>query len=50
VQPTSRWEDIPTSTGEWKYRGDRMDLPTAVDLLIQCERKSRDVPAGTSMS
>jgi hypothetical protein len=35
AQPTSRWEDIPNSDGEWKYRGERMDLPTAVDLLIQ---------------
>jgi hypothetical protein len=47
AQPTSCWENIPTSTGEWKYRGDRMDLAMAVDLLIQRERKARDVPAGT---
>jgi hypothetical protein len=46
-QPTGRWGDIPTSTGEWKYRGDRMDLGAAVDLLIQRDRKARDVPAGT---
>jgi hypothetical protein len=47
AQPTSRWEDMPLTTGEWKYRGDRMDLSTAVDLLIHREGKARDVPAGT---
>ncbi|HET9863352.1 MAG TPA: DUF222 domain-containing protein [Steroidobacteraceae bacterium] len=30
------------------WRGDRMDLGLAVDVLIQQSRKARDVPAGTS--
>jgi hypothetical protein len=47
AQPTSHWNDVPAGTREWNYRGDRMDLGTAVDLMNQCERKSRDVPAGT---
>ena len=47
VQPSARWEDIPQSSGRWNYQGDRMDLGTAVDLLIQQGRKPGDVPAGT---
>jgi hypothetical protein len=46
-QPESHWNDVPAGTSEWKYRGDRMDLATAVDLLIQCRRRAPDVPAGT---
>jgi hypothetical protein len=40
--------DMPQATGQWRYRGDRMDLPLAVDLMIQKSRKQGDVPAGTS--
>jgi uncharacterized protein DUF222/HNH endonuclease len=47
AQPRGRWEDVPQSDGAYKYRGDRMDLATAVDLLIQRRRKPGDVPAGT---
>ena len=39
--------ELPTATAQWQYRGDRMNLPLAVDLLIQASRKTRDVPAGT---
>lgn len=46
-QPESHWNDVPAGTSEWQYRGDRMDLATAVDLLIQCHRKPTNVPAGT---
>jgi len=42
------WRQLPPATGQWRYRGDRMDLPLAVDVLIQQARKARDVPAGTS--
>jgi hypothetical protein len=47
AQPASHWNDVPAGTREWRYRGDRMDLGTAVDLLIQSARRARDVPAGT---
>jgi len=47
-QPAADWGQLPMATGEWRYRGDRMDLPLAVDLLIQRERRGKDVPAGTS--
>ena len=46
-QPAADWAQVPVATGEWRYHGDRMDLPLAVDLLIQSERRSKDVPAGT---
>ncbi|HTU68012.1 MAG TPA: DUF222 domain-containing protein [Steroidobacteraceae bacterium] len=46
---TGRGASGESATSEqWKYRGDRMDLPTAVDILIQRTRKAGDVPAGTS--
>jgi hypothetical protein len=41
------WDGIPKTAGAWIYQGERLDLPMAVDLLIQCDRKMRDVPAGT---
>jgi len=25
---------MPQATGQWRYRGDRMDLPLAVDVMI----------------
>jgi hypothetical protein len=39
-------EQMPKGTGQWEYRGDRMDIDLAVDLLIQKSRRARDVPAG----
>ncbi len=42
------WRELPQATGRWRYRGDRMELPLAVDVMIQESRKARDVPAGTS--
>lgn len=41
------WRQMPTAAGRWEYRGDRLDMDLAVDLLIQRSRKGRDVPAGT---
>lgn len=34
------WDGIPTASAAWRYKGDRLDLPTAVELLIQCDRRS----------
>lgn len=39
--------EMPQAGGPWKYRGDRMDLSLALDVLIQSARKARGVPAGT---
>jgi hypothetical protein len=47
-QPHGDASKIPPAAGQWQYRGDRMDVPAAVDLLFQCARKAQDVPAGTS--
>jgi uncharacterized protein DUF222/HNH endonuclease len=47
-QPGGDWREMPAAADQWQYRGDRMDLSTAVDLLYQCARKTADVPAGTS--
>jgi hypothetical protein len=44
---TGDWRELPPATGQWRYRGDRLDLPLAVDVLIQQSQKARDVPAGT---
>lgn len=40
AQPKCRWQEIPQAEGGWRYRGDRMNLATAVDLLIQCQREA----------
>lgn len=47
-QPDGDLEQMPMATGQWAYRGDRLDLGLAVDLLFQCDRRAADVPAGTS--
>ena len=47
VQPIGDLRELPVATGHWRYRGDRMDLPLAVDVMIQQSRKAKDVPAGT---
>jgi hypothetical protein len=49
-QPSGDWLKLPVATGQWRYRGDRMDLSLAVDVMIQQSRKAKDVPAGTSSS
>ena len=36
------------ATGQWRYRGDRMDLALAVDVMIQQTRRVKVVRAGTS--
>jgi len=47
VQPIGDLRALPVATGHWRYRGDRMDLPLAVDVMVQQSRKAKDVPAGT---
>jgi hypothetical protein len=44
------WTQLPKGSGRYEYLGDRMDLGTAVDHLIQLGKGSRYVPAGTSAS
>jgi hypothetical protein len=48
TQPPGDGRQMPTGTEEpYRYRGDRMDLGMAVDILIQQSRRTKDVPAGT---
>jgi hypothetical protein len=47
TQPEGDVRQMPIPAGQWEYRGDRMDLGIAVDILFQCARQARDVPAGT---
>ena len=47
TQPPGDWRQLPAGTAA-RWRGDRMDLDLAVDVLIQQARRARDVPAGTS--
>jgi len=48
AQPKSDWRSLPAVTAQWNYRGDRMDLGLAVELMFQRSRQAKDVPAGTS--
>jgi hypothetical protein len=47
-QPPGDLGKLPAGRFEPCWRGDRMDLHMAVDVMIQESRKARDVPAGTS--
>jgi len=46
-QPPGDYTQIPKGEFTQTWRGDRMDLDLAVDVLIQQSRTARDVPAGT---
>jgi len=48
TQPRGDWRQLPAGgeVGQWK--GDRMDLPLAVELLMLKSRNAQHVPAGTS--
>jgi hypothetical protein len=39
-QPPGDARKLPEASAEWRYRGDHMDLPFAVDLLIQQSRSA----------
>jgi hypothetical protein len=41
LQPAGDVGQIPVAAGRWEYRGDRMDLGLAVDILLQRERVGR---------
>jgi hypothetical protein len=47
-QPPGDFTQMPKGQFTECWRGDRMDLHLAVDVMIQQSRKTRDVPAGTS--
>jgi len=47
-QPPGDWQQLRRASVTSHWRGDRMDLGIAVDVLIQEANRSKDVPAGTS--
>ena len=49
TQPPGDWRQLPTATAPLsKWRGERMNLGLAVDVMIQRAKKAKDVPGGTS--
>jgi len=48
TQPLGDWRELPNGQMVNRWRGEKMDLGTAVDLLIQFANRRKDVPAGTS--
>jgi hypothetical protein len=49
-QPSGDWREIPQGATPFVYRGDRMDLGMAVDVMMQARRRGLGVPAGTFSS
>jgi len=48
TQPLGDWKQLPAATEALAlYRGDRMDLGLAIDVLLQQSRQGKNVPAGT---
>jgi hypothetical protein len=48
TQPPGDASQMPTGTFRDCWRGDRMDLGLAVDVLLQQARRGKNAPAGTS--
>lgn len=49
MQPIGDASQLPIGEFVDCWRGERMDLPFAVELLIEASRRNADVPAGTSI-
>ena len=50
TQPHGDWRELPEGTLMNGWRGEKLDLGLAVDLMIQKAMRAKDVPAGTSAS
>ncbi|HEU4778801.1 MAG TPA: DUF222 domain-containing protein [Steroidobacteraceae bacterium] len=48
TQPLGEWTQLPRGIAKWNWKGDRMNLDLAVDVLVQKAARARHVPAGTS--
>jgi hypothetical protein len=48
TQPFGDWTQLPAGMLLNRWRGERMDLGLAVDVLLQQARRAENVPAGTS--
>jgi len=47
TQPLGDWRKLPPATAAARFRGDRMDLDLAVDVMMQQAKRAKSVPAGT---
>jgi hypothetical protein len=47
TQPTGDWTKVPAGTFVNRWRGEKMDLDLAVEVMFQQARRGQDVPAGT---
>jgi hypothetical protein len=47
LQPHGDPSQMPEGKTDWRYRGDKMDLGLAIEVMFQQERRAKDVPAGT---
>jgi hypothetical protein len=48
TQPLGDWKQLPAGAMVNRWRGERMDLGLAVQVMLQKVRRAKDVPAGTS--
>ena len=48
TQPLGDWTQLPAGTMENKWRGERMDLSLAIEVMLQQASRGKNVPAGTS--
>jgi hypothetical protein len=48
TQPLGDWTQLPAGTMVNRWRGERMNLGLGVEVLLQQERRGKNVPAGTS--
>ena len=48
TQPLGDWTQLPRGTATWNWKGERMNLDLAVDVLVQEAARAKNVPAGTS--
>lgn len=47
ARPPGVVQQLPAVAGAWTYRGDKLDLGLAVEVLLQRNARGRNVPAGT---
>ncbi len=48
TRPMGDWRQMPTGEMVNQWRGEKMDLGLAIEVLMQRERRIKDVPAGTA--
>ena len=48
TQPPGDWTKMPEGKTNNRWRGEKMDLDLAIEVLMQQAKRAKDVPAGTS--